>query len=85
MRCWKLPDGSILPVGDLYVPGYEDIPLTHELGAKQWLRDNDPVGYEQLGALLNDPENEDQREATIAFMQKRGWTRVGEEHLDDGV
>lgn len=83
MRCWKLPDGSIMPVGDTYVAGFEDIPLTHELGAKQWLRENDPAAYQRLQALLNDPENEDQREATIAFMQKLDWIRVGEEHLSD--
>lgn len=72
-----------MPVGDTYVAGFEDIPLTHELGAKQWLRENDPAAYQRLQALLNDPENEDQREATIAFMQKLDWIRVGEEHLSD--
>lgn len=72
-----------MPVGDTYVAGFEDIPLTHELGAKQWLRENAPAAYQRLQALLNDPENEDQREATIAFMQKLDWIRVGEEHLSD--
>ena len=82
MRSWKLPDGSIMPVGDTYVPGFEDIPLTHELGAKQWLRENDAEAYERLQSLLNDPDNEDQRETTIAFMQDLGWVRVGEEEED---
>lgn len=72
-----------MPVGDTYVAGFEDIPLTYELGAKQWLRENDPAAYQRLQALLNDPENEDQREATIAFMEQLGWIRVGEEHLSD--
>ena len=67
-----------MPVGDLYVSGFEDIPLTHELGAKQWLRDNDPEAYSRLQSLLNDPDNEDQRETTISFMQGLGWIRVGE-------
>lgn len=72
-----------MPVGDTYVAGFEDIPLTHELGAKQWLRENDPGAYQRLQAILNNPDNEDQREATLAFMQELGWIRVGEEHLSD--
>lgn len=68
-----------MAVGDTYVAGFEDMPLTHELGAKQWLRENDPEGYAQLQTILNDPDNELQREATIAFMESRGWTRFGEE------
>ncbi len=63
----------------MYVAGFEDIPLTHELGAKQWLRENDADAYARLQSLLNDPENEDQRETTIAFMHELGWIRVGEE------
>jgi hypothetical protein len=62
-----------MPVGDTHITGYDDIPLTHELGAKQWLQET-----------LNNPDNEDQREATIAFMEKLGWIRVGDEHLSDG-
>ncbi len=72
-----------MPVGDMHVTGFDDIPLTHELGAKQWLRDNDAVAYQLLQETLNNPDNEDQREATIAFMEKLGWIRVGEEHLSD--
>lgn len=83
MRCWKLPDGSVMPVGDMHVTGFDDIPLTHELGAKQWLQDNDSAAYLRLQEVLNNPDNENQREATIAFMEKLGWIRVGEEHLSD--
>ena len=68
-----------MPVGDTYVAGFEEIPLTHELGAKQWLRENDAEAYARLQSLLNNPDNEDQRETTIAFMQDLGWVRVCEE------
>jgi hypothetical protein len=53
MRCWKLQYGSIMPVGDMHVIGSDDIPLTRELGAKQWLREINPAAYAHLLAVMN--------------------------------
>jgi len=65
-----------MPVGDMHVAGFDDIPLTHELGAKQWLRDKDQDAYQRLQQVLNNPDNENQREATITFMEQLGWIRI---------